>query len=83
MVNGLLDVVFDASLVDNDELLSKVAAHNAAQNQMTNGTSDELMTYLLPQVKCGLDFSTLGPSSCDKTDVRRGIAMASDRVPIC
>lgn len=49
--NGLLDVEFDASLMENEELLGKVAAHNALQNEMRSGTFNESMTYLLPQVK--------------------------------
>ena len=49
-MHGLLDVEFDASLVENVEMLDKVAAHNSAQNEMRTGTPDEIMTYLLPQV---------------------------------
>lgn len=47
-MNGLLDVELDVSLMDNDELLGRVVAYNAAQNQMRIGTPDE--TYLLSQV---------------------------------
>lgn len=46
----MLDVEFDASLIDNEEMLGKVAAHNALQNEMRSGTFNESITYLLPQV---------------------------------
>ena len=48
VMNGLLDVEFDASLIQNDELLGRVAAYNAAQNDMRTGAPDK--TYLLAQV---------------------------------
>lgn len=47
VMNGLLDEL-DASLMDNDELLGRVAAYNTAQNQMKNGTR-EYTYYLLSQ----------------------------------
>lgn len=48
VMNGLLDVELDASLMYNDELLGRVAAYNAVQNEMRTGNPDE--TYLLAQV---------------------------------
>ena len=49
VMNRLLDVEFDASLVDNEELLGRLAAYNAAQNEMRTGTPND--TFLLPQVR--------------------------------
>ncbi|CAN0146901.1 unnamed protein product [Scytosiphon promiscuus] len=51
VMNGLLDVELDASLVDNEELLGRVAAHNAVQNEMRIGIPQE--TYLLSQATAG------------------------------
>lgn len=48
VMNGLLDVELHASLVDNEDLLGRVAAHNAVQNEMRTGTPE--YTYLLSQV---------------------------------
>ena len=59
-MHGLLDVEFDASLVENVELLDKVTAHNSAQNEMRTGTPDEIMTYLLAQVKSLLTLFARG-----------------------
>lgn len=48
-MNGLLDVEFHASLVGNEELLGRVVAYNAEQNEILSGTFD-FSTYLLHQV---------------------------------
>lgn len=59
VMHGFLYVELDASLIDNDELLGKVAAHNAMQNEMSFGTFNESLTYLLPQVDTWIGFSGL------------------------
>ena len=38
VMNGLLGVEFDASLMLNEELLGRVAASNAGRNEMRTGT---------------------------------------------
>jgi len=49
VMNELLDVKFHSSLIGNTELLTKVALHNAVQNELRTGTFQE--TFLLPQVR--------------------------------
>jgi hypothetical protein len=44
-ITGDLDADFDISLLENDELLKRVAEINAAQNPNNE------VTYLLPQVR--------------------------------
>ena len=46
MFGDITNVEFDPSILDNDELLDRVAAHNEAQN----GQGPAGITFLMPQV---------------------------------
>lgn len=48
VMNGLLDVEFATSLLDNAELLERVASRNAELNGIPQGALER--TYLLSQV---------------------------------
>ena len=46
LFGDITNVEFDPSILDNDELLDRVAAHNEAQN----GQGPAGITFLMPQV---------------------------------